>query len=51
MGVEELDAAIGDGQRSGGGLTVVLEVEKVLADLLLAELVGWCVEVVSELPD
>ena len=36
---------------AGGELAVVLEVEEVVADLLLAEPVGRGVEVVGELPD
>ena len=51
VGVEELDAAVGDHERRGGELAVVLEVEEVVADLLLAEPVGRGVEVVGELPD
>ena len=51
VGIEELDAAVGDAQRAGGELLVVLEVEEVVADLLLAEPVGRGVEVVGELPD
>jgi hypothetical protein len=49
--VEELDAAVGDGQRCGGKLSLVLEVEEVVADLLFGEAVGRCAEVVGELPD
>ena len=51
VGIEELDAAVGDAERGGGELAVVLEVEEVVADLLLAEPVGRGVEVVGELPD
>jgi hypothetical protein len=51
VGIEELDGALGDHQGSGGELAVVLEVEEVVADLVLADLVGWGVEVVGELPD
>jgi hypothetical protein len=51
VGIEELDAAVGDAQRGGGELAVVLEVEEVIADLLLTEPVGRCVEAVGELPD
>src|SRR5262249_44165542 len=41
----------GDHERPRGELAVVLEVEEVIADLMLAEPVGWGVEVVGELPD
>ena len=51
VGIEELDAAVGDAERGGGELAVVLEVEEVVADLLLGEAVGRGVEVVGELPD
>jgi hypothetical protein len=51
VGIEELDAAVGDHERRGGELLVVLEVEEVIADLMLAESVGRGVEVVGELPD
>ena len=51
VGIEELDAAVGDPERPGGELLVVLEVEEVVADLMLAEPVGWGVEVFGELPD
>ena len=50
-GVEELDAAAGDDERGGGELAVVLEVQEVVAELLLGEPVGRRVEVVGELPD
>ena len=51
VGVEELDGAVGDHQRSGGELAVVLEVEEVVADLVLGEAIGWGVEVVGEFAD
>ena len=51
VGIEELDAAVGDPERPRGELPVVLEVEEVIADLMLAESVGRGVEVVGELPD
>jgi hypothetical protein len=50
VGVQELDAAVGDCQRCGGKLPIVLEVEEILADLLFAEAVSRFVEVVGELP-
>ena len=49
--IEELDTAVGDAEGSGGELAVVLEVEEVVAELLLAEPVGRGMEVVGELPD
>ncbi len=51
MRIEELDAAVGDAEGGGGEVAVVLEVEEVVADLLLGEPVGRGVEVVGELPD
>jgi hypothetical protein len=51
VGVEELDAAVGNAQRCRGELAVVLEMEEVITDLLLAEPVGSSVVVVGELPD
>jgi len=51
VGVEELDAAVGDHERAGGELPVVLEVEEVVADLGLGEPVGRGAEVVGELSD
>src|SRR3954454_11047335 len=51
LGIEELDAAVGDHERPGGELPVVLEMEEVVADLMLAQTVGRSVEVIGELPD
>jgi hypothetical protein len=51
VGIEELDAARGDSQRRGGEFPIVLEMEEIVADLLLAESVGRGVEVSGELPD
>jgi hypothetical protein len=50
VGVEKLDAAVGDCQRCGGKLAIVLEVEQVLTNLLFGEPVGPCAEVIGELP-
>ena len=49
--IEELDAAVGDAEGSGGELAVVLEVEEIVAELRLGEPVGRGVEVVGELAD
>ena len=51
VGIEELDAAVGDAEGSGGEVAVVLEVEEVVAELRLGEAVGRGVEVVGEMPD
>src|SRR5262249_37506308 len=51
VGIEELDGAVSDHERPGGELAVVLEVEEVIAELMLAEPIGRGVEVVGELPD
>ena len=48
---EELDAAVGDAEGSGGEVAVVLEVEEVVAELGFGEAVGRGVEVVGELSD
>ena len=40
--IEELDPAVSDAEGSGGEVAVVLEVEEVVADLLLGEPVGRC---------
>ena len=50
MGVEELDGAVGDAQRAGGELSVVLEVKQVVADLRFIQDVRRRVEVDCELP-
>ena len=42
--IEDLDAAVGDAEGSGGEVSVVLEVEEILAELRLGEVVGRCVE-------
>ena len=49
--IEELDAAVGDAEGSGGEVSVVLEVEEILADLRLGEAVGRSVEVIGEHAD
>ena len=51
VGIEEPDAAASDDQRGRGELAVVLEVQQIVADLLLGEPVRWGVEVVGQLPD
>ena len=51
VGEEEEDAAGGDLQRAGGVVAFVLEVEQVLAELLLGDLIGRLVEVGGEPPD
>jgi hypothetical protein len=40
VGIEELDGAVSDHERPGGELAIVLEVEEVIADLMLDEPVG-----------
>ena len=49
--VEELDAAERDGGRGPGKLLLVGEIEKVLAQLFLAELVRAAVIILGQLPD
>jgi hypothetical protein len=49
VGVEELDAAVGDLQGAGGEVAVVLEIEKVVADLGLGEQVRRLAEVLGQL--
>ena len=51
VGIEEPDAAASDDQRGRGELAVVLEVQQIVAGLLLGEPVRWGVEVVGQLPD
>jgi hypothetical protein len=51
VGVEELDAAVGDNERRRRKALLILEEEKVLAHLLFAELVGRLVKVIGQLPD
>jgi hypothetical protein len=51
VGVNEFDGAVRDHQRSGGELAVVLEVDEVVADLVLAEPIGRGVEGVGEIGD
>jgi hypothetical protein len=38
VGIEELDAAVGDAKGGRRELAVVLQMEEIVADLLLAEL-------------
>ena len=49
--IEELDAAVSDAEGSGGEVAVVLEVEEILAELLLGEAVGRGAEVLGEHAD
>jgi hypothetical protein len=49
--VEELDAGTGDYERDRGELAVVLQVQEIVADLLLGEPVRRCVEVIGQLSD
>ena len=49
--IEELDTAVSDAEGSGGEVAVVLEVEEILAKLLLGELVGRGAEVLGEHAD
>ena len=51
VGIEELDAAVGDAEGGGGEVAVVLEVEEIVAELRLGEAIGRGMEVVGELPD
>jgi hypothetical protein len=51
MGVEELDPADGDDQRTGSESFLVLEIQEVRAQLLLGESIGGLMEVVGQLPD
>src|SRR5208337_4737240 len=50
VGVEELDGAVGDVQRTGGELSVVLEMEQVVANLRFIQDVRRRVEVDCESP-
>jgi hypothetical protein len=49
--IEEFDAGVGDGQGGGGEVTVVLEVEEVVADLMFGEAVGRSMVVIGEHAD
>jgi len=49
VGVEELDAAVGDLEGAGGEPAVVLEVQEIVADLRLGELVRGLAVVVRQL--
>jgi hypothetical protein len=49
--VEELDAAESDGRSGPGNLLLVSQVEKVLAQVLIAELVGPALIMLGQLPD
>ena len=49
--IEELDAAERDGGSRPGNLLLVSQIEKVLAQLFIAELVGAAVIMLGQLPD
>jgi hypothetical protein len=49
VGVEELDAAVGDAQRRGSEHAIILEMEEELADLLFGESIWRDVKVVGQL--
>ena len=49
-GVKELDAAVGQSQRGGGELLVVLEKQQIIAELSLGELIGGGLVVPGQLP-
>ena len=48
---EELERAVGDGERAASEVEIACEVGEVIADLQFAELVGTLVVVLSELTD
>ena len=49
--VEELDAAEGDGGRGPGYLLFISQIEKVLAQLFLAQLIRAAAVMLGQLPD
>lgn len=47
-GIEDLDAVVGDAQRTGCEVALVDQAEQILSDLLLGQLLGWRVIVASQ---